>query len=63
MTRSTNSNYGVIFSLWDRSLGTLSPPDAQPQPAFGLAALDEPRWHSVWGMLATPWRARSLRQL
>jgi sterol desaturase/sphingolipid hydroxylase (fatty acid hydroxylase superfamily) len=62
-TRSTNSNYGVIFSLWDRGFGTLTLPNAEPRPTFGLAAFDEARWHSVWGMLATPWRARAIRQL
>ncbi len=57
----TNSNYGVILSIWDRAFGTLTPPAADPQ--FGLDALAAPSWHSAWGMLATPWRARSLRQL
>jgi sterol desaturase/sphingolipid hydroxylase (fatty acid hydroxylase superfamily) len=57
----TNSNYGVILSLWDRTFRTLTPP--APAPDFGLAALEAPRWHSAWGMLMTPWRARQMRQL
>lgn len=59
----TNSNYGVIFSCWDRSLGTLTEPRAQANPDFGLAALAAACWHSAWGMLVTPWRARSLPRL
>ncbi|MBS0570522.1 MAG: sterol desaturase family protein [Proteobacteria bacterium] len=58
----TNSNYGSLLSLWDRAFGTLTPPlpDAQP---FGLQALTGSRWHSAWGMLVTPWRARRIRSL
>lgn len=59
----TNSNYGVIFSIWDRCFGTLSAPEEDSSPVFGLKALDDARWHSAWGMLATPWRARRLPQL
>jgi sterol desaturase/sphingolipid hydroxylase (fatty acid hydroxylase superfamily) len=58
----TNSNYGVIFSVWDRWFGTMTPPAAD-EPVFGLNALTAPHWQSAWGMLATPWRARSLDQL
>jgi sterol desaturase/sphingolipid hydroxylase (fatty acid hydroxylase superfamily) len=58
----TNSNYGVILSLWDRVFGTLTPP-VVASPEFGLRALDTPRWHNLWGMLLTPWRARRLAQL
>jgi len=59
--KRTNSNYGVILSIWDRAFGTLTPPAADPE--FGLDALAAPSWHSAWGMLATPWRARSLPRL
>ncbi len=58
----TDSNYGVILSVWDRWFGTYTPPAAE-SPVYGLHALDSPRWHSAWGMLLTPWRARGLRQL
>jgi sterol desaturase/sphingolipid hydroxylase (fatty acid hydroxylase superfamily) len=59
---NTNSNYGVILSIWDRWFGTITTPPAG-EPEFGLAALNDDRWHSAWGMLATPWRARTLQQL
>ena len=58
----TNSNYGVILSVWDRSFGTLSPATHET-PEFGLHALTPARWHSAWGMLMTPWRARKIPQL
>ena len=58
----TNSNYGVILSCWDRAFATLTMPPAAPAE-FGLRALEAPSWHSAFGMLATPWRARVLRQL
>ncbi len=57
----TNSNYGVILSVWDRWFGTISTPSEAPQ--FGLHALHDEKWHSAWGMLLTPWRARSLPRL
>lgn len=58
----TNSNYGVVLSCWDRAFATLTAP-ATESVEFGLRALDAPHWQSALGMLATPWRARSLRQL
>lgn len=58
----TNSNYGVILSLWDRWFGSYTTP-VSGNPEFGLAALDAAQWQSAWGMLATPWRARKLPQL
>jgi sterol desaturase/sphingolipid hydroxylase (fatty acid hydroxylase superfamily) len=58
----TNSNYGVILSVWDRWFGTIKAP-VSGEPEFGLSALHDDRWHSAWGMLATPWRARTLNQL
>ena len=57
----TNSNYGVILSVWDRWFGTVAA--SADEPEFGLHALGEARWHSAWGMLLTPWRARSIERL
>lgn len=59
----TNSNYGVILSIWDRLFKTYTPPATETTATFGLDALDEAHWHSAWGMLATPWRARRLPRL
>lgn len=61
-TSRTNSNYGALLSVWDRAFGTLTPPLADASQ-FGLHALNSPRWHSAWGMLVTPWRARKLPDL
>lgn len=58
----TNSNYGVILSIWDRVFDTLAPA-VTGKPEFGLRVLDAPTWHTAWGMLLTPWRARKLPQL
>ncbi len=57
----TNSNYGVILSVWDRWFGSIAA--AADEPRFGLKALADTRWHSAWGMLLTPWRARSIGRL
>jgi sterol desaturase/sphingolipid hydroxylase (fatty acid hydroxylase superfamily) len=58
----TNSNYGVIFSIWDRAFGTLTEPSSA-EPQFGLSSLATSKWQSTWGMLATPWRARVIARL
>lgn len=57
----TNSNYGVLFSFWDRLFGTYHAPRTG-EPVFGLNALRAPAWQSLRGMLATPLRARQLRE-
>ncbi|HZT55555.1 MAG TPA: sterol desaturase family protein [Burkholderiaceae bacterium] len=57
----TNSNYAVVLSIWDRSFRTFTPATADSR--FGLDSLRDTRWHSTWGMLATPWRARKLPRL
>ena len=53
----TNSNYGQLFSLWDHLFGTFRAPQL-PVHESGLDALRAPQWHTVGGMLQTPWRAR-----
>lgn len=53
----TNCNYGQLFSCWDRLFGTYVT-STTPTAESGLLALAAPRWHSVWGMLMTPWWAR-----
>ena len=52
----------LLLSLWDRAFRTLTSP-VDDAARFGLRALDAPRWHSAWGMLLTPWRARKLPEL
>ena len=58
----TNSNYGQLFSVWDRLFGTYQP-STTPTVGSGLNALAAPKWHSVRGMLMTPWWARRLPKL
>lgn len=50
----TDSNYGLIFSLWDRAFGTFSPPD--PRCETGLDTADLADRQGVRAMLADPWR-------
>lgn len=58
----TNSNFGQVLVLWDRLFGTFRAPQ-RPVRESGLDALRAPAWHTVAGMLRTPWRARHLRAL
>jgi len=50
----TNSNYGLIFSCWDRLLGSYSPPDGRH--ATGLDTLDLAARQTVRAMLLEPVR-------
>ena len=56
-----DANFGQVFSLWDRAFGTYLAPAADDPPRIGVPALADEHWQTVGGMLATPWRARSLR--
>jgi len=59
----TNSNYGAIFSFWDRIFGTYRRPDKEWRQNFGLRKLRGDRWQTLVGMLITPVRARGLGRL
>lgn len=48
-----DSNYGQIFSLWDRWFGTLRTGPASVAEV-GVRGLDAERWQSVAGMMLTP---------
>jgi sterol desaturase/sphingolipid hydroxylase (fatty acid hydroxylase superfamily) len=61
--QETNSNYGAVFSFWDRWFGTYTPPAAARARAFGLRALAADSWQTVAGMMLTPIRARRLGTL
>lgn len=56
----TNSNYGQMFSFWDRLFGTYREPRHDVVADYGLARLAAPEWQGVGGMLATPFKARGL---
>jgi sterol desaturase/sphingolipid hydroxylase (fatty acid hydroxylase superfamily) len=61
--RDTNSNYGAVFSFWDRWFGTYTAPDPARVPSYGLRALVADSWQTVAGMMLTPIRARRLGSL
>ena len=49
-----NTNYGGLFSFWDRLFGTLGPADASARPLYGLRTLAAPKDQTVLGLLMTP---------
>jgi sterol desaturase/sphingolipid hydroxylase (fatty acid hydroxylase superfamily) len=57
--RLRDSNYGQIFSFWDRLLGTFTAPGVSTGRRVGLAGVDGERWQTVRGMLAMPFLSRS----
>lgn len=59
----TNSNYGSIFSVWDRLFGTYRAPDPDRHSGYGLHALEGSRWQGIGGLLLTPWRARRMTSM
>jgi sterol desaturase/sphingolipid hydroxylase (fatty acid hydroxylase superfamily) len=61
--RETNSNFGAVFSFWDRLFGTYVPPDPARAPTYGLRSLAADSWQTVAGMMLTPIRARGLGNL
>jgi sterol desaturase/sphingolipid hydroxylase (fatty acid hydroxylase superfamily) len=58
----TDSNYGELFSFWDRLFGTYSSPLRASGGKMGVNALTAHSWQTLFGMLLTPLRARNIRQ-
>jgi sterol desaturase/sphingolipid hydroxylase (fatty acid hydroxylase superfamily) len=58
----TDSNYGELFSFWDRLFGTYYPASRASGGAMGVSALTADSWQTVLGMLSTPIRARNIEQ-
>ena len=58
----TDSNYGEMFSFWDRLFGTYTPPLQASGGAMGLNALTADSWQTAIGMLFMPIRARGIAQ-
>jgi sterol desaturase/sphingolipid hydroxylase (fatty acid hydroxylase superfamily) len=52
----TDSNYGNLFSFWDRLFGTYTPSWLGARVSYGLDGLDEPGTQSTSGLLALPFR-------
>jgi sterol desaturase/sphingolipid hydroxylase (fatty acid hydroxylase superfamily) len=53
----TNSNYGIVFSFWDRACGTYRGETIQPGSAFrfGLDEVSKERASDLQAQLALPW--------
>ena len=54
----TNSNYGNLFSVWDRLFGTFRPSAEGMTIAYGLDGLDRAEMQTTGGLLAMPFRQR-----
>jgi sterol desaturase/sphingolipid hydroxylase (fatty acid hydroxylase superfamily) len=52
----TDSNYGNLFSVWDRLFGTMTPSHRGTSVAFGLERLDRPELQTTAALLAHPFR-------
>ena len=50
----TDTNFGTVFTWWDRLLGTFTPADAQPPGKTGLEGFDTPEQQSLLGVLRSP---------
>jgi hypothetical protein len=53
----TNTNYGNIFSLFDRLFSTFTPPSHGVNVSFGLDGFDDLASQTTAGLLAMPFRA------
>lgn len=49
-----HSNYGMVFSLWDRIAGTARPPRANEAVTFGLIGETRPQARHLLALLALP---------
>lgn len=56
--RETDSNYGNIFSVFDRALGTFTPTERGPAVVCGLDGTDDAAQQSTGGLLAMPFADR-----
>jgi sterol desaturase/sphingolipid hydroxylase (fatty acid hydroxylase superfamily) len=57
----TNTNYGNIFSLFDRVLGTFTPSSAARFVDYGLTGYDEPSSQQFRALLHLPFRGYARR--
>src|SRR5262245_45415916 len=53
----TDTNYGNVFSIWDRIFRTFTPASRGTDIRYGLDGLDDPRTQTVGGLLSLPFRA------
>jgi sterol desaturase/sphingolipid hydroxylase (fatty acid hydroxylase superfamily) len=52
----TNTNYGNIFSFWDRIFSTFMPPARGTDIDYGIDGFDDPRTQTTKGLLWLPFR-------
>lgn len=50
----TDSNFGTVFTWWDRVFGTWNPPTRYVEGKTGLDGFDSARAQSLWGVLRSP---------
>lgn len=50
----TNSNYGSVFSFWDRFFGTYTSASMKEKITIGLPYFREIHWQGIWGFLKIP---------
>lgn len=55
----TDTNYGNLFSLWDRLFSTFTPSSRGTRVVTGLDGLDDPATQTLAGLLALPFREAS----
>src|SRR3990172_10601702 len=55
----SNTNFGNLFSLWDRLFSTFTPSGRGTRIAYGLEGLDDPATQTTAGLLALPFRRRA----
>jgi sterol desaturase/sphingolipid hydroxylase (fatty acid hydroxylase superfamily) len=57
----TDTNYGNLFSIWDRLFGTFTPSHRGMQIAYGLDGFDHPELQTASALLALPFRPSERR--
>ncbi len=62
LPEQTDTNYGNLFSWWDRLFGTFTPSDRGRSIRYGLDDYDRPELQTTAAMLALPFRNRSVER-
>ncbi len=53
----TDTNFGTLFTWWDRAFGTFSPGHVHEPQRTGLEGFDSPEAQSLLGVLTSPLRS------
>jgi sterol desaturase/sphingolipid hydroxylase (fatty acid hydroxylase superfamily) len=56
----TDTNYGNLFSFWDRLFGTFTPPRPAMKVRYGLEGFDQPAKQTTFALLVDPFRSAEL---